>query len=135
MLWAREKGRNIYSTWTLTNYKRKQLAIHYEKIENYCKPKSNKIHFRYIFMRREQGTDKPFVQFVTDLKKLHKKCGYDYTMEDEMIRDHIVFGIKIHQSTVSHFSYAPLFQGPHFLTKMLEPNILYDNLFIDILSV
>ena len=34
--------------------------------------------------------------------------------------------------TVSHFSYAPLFQGPHFLTKMLESNILYDNLFIDI---
>ena len=37
--------------------------------------------------------------------------------------------------TVSHFSYAPLFQGPHFFTKMLESNILYDNLFIDILSV
>ena len=37
--------------------------------------------------------------------------------------------------TVSHFSYAPFFQGPHFLTKMLESNILYDNLFIDILSV
>ena len=37
--------------------------------------------------------------------------------------------------TVSNFSYAPLFQGPHFLTKMLESNILYDNLSIDILSV
>ena len=37
--------------------------------------------------------------------------------------------------TVSHFSYAPFFQGPQFLTKMLESNILYDNLFIDILSV
>ena len=37
--------------------------------------------------------------------------------------------------TVSHFSYAPFFQGPHFLTKMLESNILYHNLFIDILSV
>ena len=24
---------------------------------------------------------------------------------------------------MSHFSYAPLFQGPHFLTKMLESNI------------
>ena len=34
--------------------------------------------------------------------------------------------------TVSHFSYAPFFEGPHFLTKMLESNILYDNLFIDI---
>ena len=33
--------------------------------------------------------------------------------------------------TVSHFSNAPLFQGPLFLTKMMESNILYDNLFID----
>ena len=38
-------------------------------------------------------------------------------------------------STVSHFSYAPLFQSPHFLTKMLESNILYDYLSIGILSV
>ena len=37
--------------------------------------------------------------------------------------------------TVSHFSYVPLFQGPHFLTKMQESNILFDNLLIDILSV
>ena len=40
---------------------------------------------------------------------------------------------KLH--TVSHSSYALLFQGPHFLTKILEFNIHYDNLFIDILSV
>ena len=37
--------------------------------------------------------------------------------------------------TVSHFSYAPFFQGPHFLTKMVESNIVDDNLFTDILSV
>ena len=29
--------------------------------------------------------------------------------------------------TESHFSYAPLFQGPQFLTKMLESTILFDN--------
>ena len=28
-------------------------------------------------------------------------------------------------SAVSHFSYAPVFQGPYFLTKMLESNDLY----------
>ena len=39
------------------------------------------------------------------------------------------------QYTVSHFSYAPFFKGPHFFTKMLESNILYDDLLIDILSV
>ena len=44
-------------------------------------------------------------------------------------------GLCLVATTVSHFSYAPPFQGPHFLTKMLESNILYDNLLIDILSV
>ena len=37
--------------------------------------------------------------------------------------------------TVSHFSYAPFFKGPHFFTKMLESNILYDNLLNDILHL
>ena len=40
---------------------------------------------------------------------------------------------KFQSNTVGHFSYAPLFQDPHFLTKMLELNILYHNLLIDIL--
>ena len=74
MLWAGEKGRNIYSTWTLTNEERKQLEIHFENFENYCKPKSNKIYSRYIFMRREQGTDEPFEQFVTDLNYFTKNA-------------------------------------------------------------
>ena len=39
------------------------------------------------------------------------------------------------QYTVSHFSYAPHFQGPQFLTEVLESNILCDNLLIYILSV
>ena len=37
--------------------------------------------------------DEPFEHFVTDLKLLYKECGYNHTMEDEMIRDHIVFGV------------------------------------------
>ena len=51
-----------------------------------------------------------------------------------LARTTLVDGIKIqffseyghvsYEITVSHFSYAPFFQGPHFLTKMLESNIL-----------
>ena len=43
-------------------------------------------------------------------------------------------GKLIETNTVSHFSYAPHFQGLHFFTKMLEANIFYENLLIDILS-
>ena len=45
-------------------------------------------------MRREKVTDEPFKKFMTDLKLLYKECGYEHSMEYEMIRDHIVFGIK-----------------------------------------
>ena len=31
---------------------------------------------------------------MTDLKVLFKECGYQAGVEDEMIRDHIVFGVK-----------------------------------------
>ena len=49
---------------------------------------------RYVFKSRVQEADEPFEQFVTDLKLLIKECGYDETVHDYMIRDHIVFGIK-----------------------------------------
>ena len=50
----------------------------------------------------------------------------------------VILGRAIHHHcirsicTVSHFSYAPLFKGQYFFTKMLESNILYVNLLIDI---
>ena len=31
---------------------------------------------------------------MTDLKVLFKECGYQAGVEDKMIRDHIVFGVK-----------------------------------------
>ena len=45
-------------------------------------------------MRIEQGTDKPFKQFVSDLKLLYKEWGYNYTMVDGKLRDRIAFRIK-----------------------------------------
>ena len=52
-----------------------------------------------------------------------------------VILDILVITLIIVMLIMSHFSYAPLFQGPHFLTKMLQSNILYNNLLIGILSV
>lgn len=94
MLWVGVKGRNIYSTWKLSNDQKKSISEHYKKSESYCKPKSNKIYLRHIFRLRVQESEEPFEQFVTDLKLLIKECGYDESVHDDMIRDHIVFGIK-----------------------------------------
>ena len=94
MIWSGEKGRNIYSTWNLTADQKKQLSVHFEKFESYCKPKSNNIYSRYQFKSRIQESEESFEHFVTDLKVLFKECGYQAGVEDEMIRDHIVFGVK-----------------------------------------
>lgn len=60
---------------------KKKLSLPYEKIENYCNPKS--------FQDTFSNPDKRFEQFVMDLK-----VGYDITLVDEMIRDHTAFEIK-----------------------------------------
>ena len=46
MLWVGDKGRQIYSTWDLSEDDRKILSILYERFELYCKPKSNQITFQ-----------------------------------------------------------------------------------------
>ena len=70
------------------------LEEHFKRFKNNCNPKSNNIYSRYVFKSRVQEADEPFEKFVTDVKLLIKECGYDQTVHDYMIRDHIVFGIN-----------------------------------------
>ena len=54
MLWVGDKGRHIYSTWTIEDGDEKKLKTYYDKFEEYRKPKSNKIYNRYVFKSRVQ---------------------------------------------------------------------------------
>ena len=70
-------------------------------------------------------------QICSALLKIAWKSALSYKTGDfSLVSNHLR-----PSNTVSHFSYAPFFIGPHFFTKMLESNILYDKLLIDILSV
>lgn len=93
MLWVGEKGRNLFSTWTLTDEQKKQKQTYFTKFEEFCKPKSNQIYARFRLKSRTQADTESFDQFVTELRLLAKDCGYG-NREDEMVRDHLVFGIK-----------------------------------------
>jgi hypothetical protein len=44
-----------------------------------------------------QSEGQTFEEFVTELKLLIKDCGYADEIQSEMIRDHIVFGVRSHQ--------------------------------------
>ena len=97
MLWVGEKGRQIFSTWTLTADERKQLQTYYTHFEQYCAPKVNHIYSRYKFKSCTQAEGQTFEEFVTELKLLIKDCGYADDIQNEMIRDHIVFGVRSHK--------------------------------------
>ncbi|XP_053380789.1 uncharacterized protein K02A2.6-like [Mercenaria mercenaria] len=97
MLWVGEKGRQIFSTWNIDAEAKKLLQTYYDGFANYCAPKSNHIYSRYKFKSRIQQEGEVFEQFVTELKIFIKDCGYPDTIIDEMIRDHIVFGIRSHK--------------------------------------
>jgi len=43
MLWIRDKGRKIYSTWELGADEGKKLSTYYTKYEAYVKPKFNSV--------------------------------------------------------------------------------------------
>ena len=94
MIWAGEKGRQIFSTWNLQDDDKKMLESYYTGFKSYSKPRSNQIYARYKLWCREQEDSEKFEHFVTSLKLLLNDCGYDAAIHDKMIRDSIVFGVK-----------------------------------------
>ena len=47
-----------------------------------------------IFLNQECKDSESFEQFVTELRTLIKDCGYPEGIQNEQIRDHIVFGVR-----------------------------------------
>lgn len=92
MIWIGEIGRDVYSTWHITNEEKKKLETYYTKFQAYFEPKSNKVFTRYKFQCRTQNENETCEEFVTALKVLVKDCSY--ANPDEMIRDRVVFGIR-----------------------------------------
>lgn len=90
LLWVGDKGRDIFNSWDISADDSKKLDSLNEHFKNHVQPKSNPVFARYKFNNEVQG-NKTFDQFVTKLKLLSKDCSY--TNADEMIRDHIVFGV------------------------------------------
>lgn len=95
MIWIGDKGRDIYSTWDLSEEDSKKLDVLYTNFEKHVKPKSNKIYSRYKFLSRVQKDSDTFEEYLTELKLLVKDC--EYKDADDMIRDAIVFGTKDHK--------------------------------------
>lgn len=68
LLWAGEKGRDIFNACTLTAEAAKQLNTYYDGFEAYVLPKKNTIFARYKFNEKVQGANESLEQFITELK-------------------------------------------------------------------
>ncbi|MCG7879449.1 MAG: RNase H-like domain-containing protein, partial [Candidatus Thiodiazotropha endolucinida] len=91
LLWVGEKGRDIYNTWVMDDDDKKKLKPHYDRFAAHVRPKLNPVFTRYKFNNEVQGTQS-IEQFITKLKLLAKDCAYG-DIENDMVRDRIVFGV------------------------------------------
>ena len=93
LIWTGEKGQDVFSTWTLTDAEANKPKVYLDKFENYIQPSANPIFARYIFHQRNQADGETIESYVTQLKVLAKDCEFD-TLEDQLVRDWLVFGVK-----------------------------------------
>lgn len=92
MIWIGDKGRDIYSKLKLSEKNSKKFSVIKENFEDLVKSKTNRVYSRYTFLSRTQKEGETFENFLTNLRLLVKKCGYQD--QDDMIRDAIVYGIQ-----------------------------------------
>ena len=78
---------------SFTEDKTEKLDILFTKFGSYCKSKQNITVERYRFDMHVQESSETIDQYVTEFKLIAKNCGYG-KLEDQLIRDQIVCGIK-----------------------------------------
>lgn len=83
----------VYNTFNLTTAESKSLEAVKEKFTRHFTPKINETYERYLFNTISQKEEQLFDDFLTNLKTKVKNCGYG-TIEESIIRDRIVVGIK-----------------------------------------
>ena len=91
-----EEARDVYSTFTgwADEADANKIAPVLQKFAEYCQSRKNVPFERYRFNRRTQEAGESYDQYKTVLRKLAASCDFDTITPDEMLRDHLVFGIR-----------------------------------------
>ena len=92
-LWAGSIGRKHINSSKPSEANLKKPSFLFEKIEEYCKPKSNTLLAATELKRLEQG-DMNLQEFITKTTLLVDSCAYPPQARDRILRDAIVLGIK-----------------------------------------
>lgn len=93
---AGSEAQQVHETFTFgeeedeNNYK-----VVLEKFRSHCEPQRNVVFERYVFWQRDQRPTETFDSWVTDLRQKVKSCEFN-DMEQDILRDKIVFGVNNH---------------------------------------
>ena len=86
-------GRKHINSLKLSEENLKKPSYLFDRIEEYCKPKSNPLLAATELKRLEQG-DMSLPEFITKTTLLVDSCTYPSQARDRILRDAIVLGIK-----------------------------------------
>ena len=83
----------IYCHLTMTKEEHKNPKEILEKLESYFKPKRNIIYKISVFFSCDQESNETIDAYLASLRRLASSCEFSQ-LEEELIRDRIVLGIK-----------------------------------------
>ena len=90
-------GRDALSVYDSLKFQndedRKNIIKVLQVLEDFCIGQTNEIYERYTFNKREQEVNETIDSYVASLRSLVKICRFG-GLEEEMIRDGIVLGIR-----------------------------------------
>ena len=78
--------------WNLSEEQQKSLEEYWKRLEEHVKPQSNYILNRF-YLRNLKQNNRPLNEFLTEAKLLIQNSGYSTDMDDELLRDALVFGV------------------------------------------
>ena len=88
------QAQRIFATLTFQDNEKDRLAPLIQKFDEYCEPRKNIIVNRYMFNARQQTPQESASEYITVLKSLLQNCDYPAALEDELLRDRLVCGIR-----------------------------------------
>lgn len=84
----------IYNSFDLSDENRKKLSEIIKGFDNFAIGETNETYERYVFNSRDQKEGEPIDAYVGELRTLAQSCNFCTCLNDTLIRDRIVLGIR-----------------------------------------
>ena len=88
-----DKAEDLLESFTLTDKEAKKYSAVKAKFEEYFQKCRNTIYERAKFNERKQRDDETVDEYIAELYRLAQHCEFG-ALHDQLIRDHIVVGIR-----------------------------------------